>query len=370
MKVTNLILNVRYREHMALNIMILALLLFAGLPIAAIAQDGDQVPSVVDCSVPENMQVVRPDPEGEKTKVKMGFFLIDVKEIDDVEQTYRADIFFNSTWTDPRLSEESLGRSLENCIIKLDDIWSPSFADVNRNKGEKILPRHANVNKDGVVNYKQRYIGELSSDLDFTDFPFDRQVLHFVLAAYGPDAHHIEFENDMERSGSRSEFSIEGWNVELMDAKTTSEDLNLLAEGDVNKLTRIDFRMSAERDRKYYLLNVLTPLCLIVLMAWAVFWIPPTEIGPQVGLSTATVFTLIAYRFSLSYQLPKVSYFTRIDKFVLFSTILVFVALGTAIVTSKIASDGNEERAKVIEKWARYIYLGAFIIILITTLLI
>ena len=133
-------------------------------------------------------------------------------------------------------------------------------------------------------------------------------------------------------------------------------------------VARIDFRLSAERDKKYYLLNVIMPLCLIVLRAWAVFWIDPSAIGPQVGFSTATVFTLIAYRFSLSYQLPKVSYFTRVDKFVLFSTIIVFIALGTAIATSKIASDGNRSGAKVIKNWSRYIYLFLFALILIFTL--
>jgi hypothetical protein len=81
-----------------------------------------------------------------------------------------------------------------------------------------------------------------------------------------------------------------------------------------------------------------------------------------------TVFTLIAFRFSLGFRLPKVPYFTRMDKFVLFSTILVFAVLGAAVATSRIASDGNEELAKRIERWARVIYLIVFGIILVFTL--
>jgi len=105
-------------------------------------------------------------------------------------------------------------------------------------------------------------------------------------------------------------------------------------------------------------------------MAWAVFWIDPKHLGPQVGLSTATVFTLIAYRFSIGFSLPKVSYFTRMDNFVLFSTILVFIALGTAIATSKISSDGENALAKKIEKYMRVIYLVVFGCILVFTLLL
>ena len=109
-------------------------------------------------------------------------------------------------------------------------------------------------------------------------------------------------------------------------------------------------------------------LLMIVLMAWAVFWIDPSAIGPQIGLSTATIFTLIAFRFSLGFQLPKVSYFTRMDKFVFASTVLVFLALGAAIATSRLASQGNKELANRIEKWAKIIYLGIFAIIIIFTL--
>jgi len=365
---TNLSSNPGYLDRFTILKVLTALLLIFLMPLVSFAQTIDSAMDTLDCSVPKNTQAIRPGPEGEKTKVDMGFFLIDIKEIDDVEQTFTADIVFNASWNDPRLSEESLGRSLERCIIKLGDIWHPPFVDVNRSKGEKLLPKIVRVDSSGNINYKQRYIGELSSDLDFTNFPFDNQVLHFILAAYGPDAEQMVFEQDEESSGSRDHFSIEGWEIGLLDAVTSSEVIKSQGTGEVRNFARIDFRLSAQRDKKYYLLNVLTPLCLIVLMAWAVFWIPPTAIGPQIGLSTATVFTLIAYRFSLSYQLPKVSYFTRIDKFVLFSTILVFMALGAAIATSKIASDGNVELAKMIEKWARYVYLFLFAIILIFTL--
>lgn len=334
----------------------------------AVGQEDVSAPQVLDCPVPQNTQALRPGLDGEEIKVHVGFFVVDVKEIRDVEQTYKADVFFNLTWNDPRLSEKVLGSSLEKCVVKFEDIWHPAIIDVNRNKGEKLLPMVVNIDSAGNVNYKQRYIGELSSDLDFTDFPFDKQVLHFILAAYGPDTEDIVFVQDKDMSGSRDHYSIEGWKIGLMDAQTTREAVKTEGSDELRSFARIDFRLSAERDRKYYLLNVITPLCLIVLMAWAVFWIDPKSVGPQVGLSTATVFTLIAYRFSLSYQLPKVSYFTRIDKFVLFSTILVFIALGTAIATSKIASDGNEELARAVEKWARYIYLFAFLLIIIFTL--
>jgi hypothetical protein len=287
-----------------------------------------------------------------------------------LEQTFTADVWFNTTWNDPRLSEEALGKSLEKCIYKINEIWIPQVIVINRNGGEELLERLARVDPDGNVNIKQRYVGELTSDLDFSDFPFDTQVLHFIMAAVGSDRSDIVFEVDNETTGQRDSFSAEGWEIILVDAKSTSELLKTWGDVPIQNLKRMDFTLLADRNKAYYVWKVIAPLCLIVLMAWAVFWIDPKHLGPQVGLSTATVFTLIAYRFSIGFNLPKVAYFTRLDAFVFFSTLLVFIALGTAIATSKISADGKNDLAKKIEKYMRVIYLVAFVSIMMFTLLL
>jgi len=359
-----------YNLSASLLIGILALFIYVLFPCDLIAQPIEETTPTFDCSIPVTTKMLRPDPEGTNTLVKVGFFLIDVKEIDDVEQTYRADIFFNLTWNDPRLSKEALGKSLEYCVFNEKDIWNPTIIEVNRNQGEQLLDKVARVDAQGNVNMKQRYVGEFTSDLDFSDFPFDTQQLHFVMSAYGPDASDIVFEVDNDYTGSRDNFSLEGWSVELLDGVSTSEKVMTRGSETPRIFARIDFILSAERNKPYYIWKVITPLCLIVLMAWAVFWIDPKHLGPQIGLSTATVFTLIAYRFSIGFTLPKVSYFTRFDAFVFFSTLLVFIALGTAIATSKISADGKNNLAKKIEKYMRVIYLVVFVSIMVFTLLL
>jgi len=339
-------------------------------PTELIAQSSDESLTSSDCSIPFEAQNLKPGDPDTKTPVKIGFFVIDVKEIDDLEQTFTADVWFNETWNDPRLSEKALGRSLEKCVYREGEIWTPQIVVINRNGGEQLLARIARVDKDGNVNIIQRYVGDLTSDLDFSNFPFDTQELHFIMAAVGPDAEDIKFELDNDTTGQRDFFSTEGWSIKLVEGKSSNENIKTWGNAPIRTLHRMDFMLTAERDRGYYIWKVIVPLCLIVLMAWAVFWIDPKHLGPQVGLSTATVFTLIAYRFSIGFSLPKVSYFTRMDNFVLFSTILVFIALGTAIATSKISSDGENALAKKIEKYMRVIYLVVFGCILVFTLLL
>jgi len=211
----------------------------------------------LDCTIPLEAQHIRPGTEGTKIVVKVGFFVIDIKEIDDVEQTYTADIIFNITWNDPRLSEDALGKSIEDCVIDVDDIWNPPVIDVNRNKGEKLFDRLATVDAQGNVNLKQRYVGELTSDLDFSDFPFDTQEIYFVMVAHGPDAADIVFEVDNDYTGSRDHFSIEGWDVNLIGGVSTSEQIKTWGSLPTRNFARIDFTLLAERDKPYYLWKVI-----------------------------------------------------------------------------------------------------------------
>jgi len=110
------------------------------------------------------------------------------------------------------------------------------------------------------------------------------------------------------------------------------------------------------------------PLGLIVFMAWTVFWIDPKHLAPQIGVSTATVFTLIAFQLGLGRFLPRVSYLTRADKFLLGATGLVFLALGEAIMTSKLADSDREKLSRRIDLWSRWTYPALFALLLIFTL--
>ncbi len=358
-----LALNTCLRIKSDIKLFIFVLIL--AVPSLVSAQEEEKAEGSSDCSIPKNLRVGRPDPEGSPTIVKIGFYLIDIKDIKDVSQTYTADGFFNLSWKDPRLSKKSLGKSLKGCEVKLDQIWHPSMVPLNIINPGLSLHR-VTVDDNGNVRRQARYIGELSSDFDFKEFPFDKQILRFIFTAYGEDADVIKFEKDEERTGSRERFSVEGWEAEILEPEKIEE---YHAPSD-QYVSQIHFLISAERQKGYYLWKVLLPLFFIVMMAWAVFWIDPSAIGPQIGLSTATVFTLIAYRFSLGFTLPRISYFTRVDIFITYATILVFLALGTAIATSRIASQGNKKLAVRIEKWAKVIYLSLFAIIIGLTFLL
>ena len=313
------------------------------------------------CNVPSDIRAKRPNEDGPPVKIQVGFNVLDLIKINDFEQTFTIDILYKFYWTDSRLSERVLGKSLEDCVINKNKIWFPKILDINLKSGEEQLEEVVHIDTDGNILYVQRLIGTFYNDLDYRNFPFDSQILNLIFASYDYGPTDVEFQINQKEYKLNDNLDLEGWTgIKIIDPLIES----VYIQDEDRHVSKIELKLQVTRDKQYYIWKMILPLCLIVLMAWAVFWIPPSAIGPQIGLSTATVFTLIAYRFSIGFQLPKISYFTKLDIFVFLSTILVFLALGTAISTSNLASKGEENNAVKIEKYARIIYLILFLIII------
>jgi cadmium resistance protein CadD (predicted permease) len=71
--------------------------------------------------------------------------------------------------------------------------------------------------------------------------------------------------------------------------------------------------------------------------------------------------TLIAYRFLLGQDLPKVPYLTRLDLFLIGSTVLVFAALVEVAVTTRLHSEQQPERAARIDRHSRWVFPLAYL---------
>jgi hypothetical protein len=303
----------------------------------------------------------RPDPEGVPTKVYIGLYLLDLISIDDVNQSFTADIFAMVRWNDPRLAIKDPSESPILRNFDLEEIWHPMTYIINQRRISRQLDDIFRVDPAGNVQYIQRFLGDFSSPLDFKDFPFDKQrlALQVVSFRYGPEE--VEFVLDQKRTGRRGQLSLVGWFIGQGQSEVTTEYLQVQDR----HLARVDFVLDVKRQRPFYIIKALIPLILIIFMAWSVFFIDPSVIGPQIGIPTSSVFALILFNHRMSSLLPRVSYLTRIDRFILFSIILVFITLGESVITATLAQKEKKELALKIDHWARYLYLLLFAAVLV-----
>lgn len=337
-----------------------ALIILLGLLLLSIAAVEAESPK--GCEVPAGLSLTRPDPEGVPTQVTVGVYLIDLRKLDDTEQAFDADFILLLQWRDDRLRGSETRPSLAGCSVEPGEIWNPSVVILNDRSLVGKLEAPLRVEEGGAVRYTQRYQGELTTPLDLREFPFDSQELRLELVAARYTPEEVEFVPNPEVGGRSEKLTIADWSV-VGSGGVDLEPFFLVHQR--RHIPRILYRLEVRRNRGFFVIKVLIPLALIVCMSWAVFWINPGYLPPQVGVSTSAVLTLIAFQFSLGYLLPRVSYLTRADRFVMGSAVLVFLAFGEALLTASLADRDQAELARRIDAKSRWLFPLGFLVVLV-----
>ncbi len=305
---------------------------------------------------PEPDLTGRPSPGAGPTEVKVRVAVIDLDDINGASQSFTANVAFSARWSDPRLSHDGA----EAKTVPLSKIWHPRLQIVNRQRLQSTFPDEVRISPEGEVTYTQRVWGNFSQPLVLNDFPFDHQLLRIDLVAAGYRDHQVVLTDDpgdpsvVGDSLSISDWTVAGW-------EGSSKSL-ALTKGSP-KLPAFRFSVEVQRNYGYYLVNVIIPLVMIIFMSWVVFWIKPGNSGPRISVSVTAMLTLVAYRFAVGASLPKISYLTRMDWFILGSSLLVFVALLEVVITSRLVDNDRAETARTINRWMRRCAPVAFALI-------
>jgi hypothetical protein len=303
----------------------------------------------------------RPGRDEGPTKVEVEVFLLDVDEVDGASRSFEANLYYELRWNDPRLAHEDLSVRTQ----PLFDIWHPRILPVNQQRVWKSFPDVVEIAPSGDVIYRQRVWGSFSQPLVLRDFPFDRQVFEIHLAAAGYTPEQVALVVDPE-SRISERFSLPDWNI--VEWKVVSRSAQAAPGG--KAIAVVTFSFEATRRAGYFIGKVIVPLLLIVAMSWVVFWIDPRESGTQISVAVTAMLTLIAYRFAVGTQLPKVEYMTRLDLFILGSSILVFASLIQVVVTASFAKSHRLSRAREIDLWCRWLFPLVFGLIALETLVL
>jgi hypothetical protein len=300
--------------------------------------------------------IERPNAAAGPTQVSVGIWIVDINSIDSAQQSFMADVAIVLQWKDPRLAHTGGGIA----HYPLDQIWDPRVVIANEtNSVERRLVDSAEVEADGTVTYRQRYVGSFTQPLLLRSFPFDKQTFHVRFAAvrYGPNDVVFVPNKKWVDAGLRQgggiapEITLPDWTIEKWEIRPTVYTFapGLESSGYV-------FEFTALRNVRHYILKVILPLVLIVMMSWAVFWIDPNTSNSQINIAVTSMLTLIAYRFAVDSQLPRLPYMTRLDAFILTSTLLVFFSLIEVLVTTILDHNKQSDRAKKIDRCCRVIF--------------
>ncbi len=313
---------------------------------------GAEMPAVID----------RPGAEDGPTQVSIGIWIVDIASIDSAQQNFTAEAAIVLRWKDPRLVHAGSG------IVRypLEQVWHPRMVIVNETSSvTRKFPDMVEVESNGTVNYRQRYAGAFTQPLRLRSFPFDRQTFHLQLVAVRYRTNEVTFvpdqdwiDNGLKRAGGIApSITLPDWTIERWETKPQTYALSPGFE-----YSGYAFEFTASRNVEHYLLKVILPLVLIVMMSWSVFWTEPTNSNTQFSVAVTSMLTLIAYRYAVDSQLPRLPYMTRLDVFFLVSTLLVFFSLIEVLVTTIFDNNRQTARAKRLDRYCRVIFPAVFLL--------
>mgnify|MGYP001820692563 FL=1 len=304
----------------------------------------------------------RPNAGGEADEITVRFGLLDIPEINDREQVFMADIFFHIEWRDSRLAVDDPGVGLRTFAI--DEIWHPRLTIVNNRGVDFLLPWVATVDGEGNVIVRQRLSGPLGVDLDLRAFPYDTQRLRIDVVSYQYTPEEIRFTEDSEVVANLDQRNDDAWAYELLEPESYEYRLSDGGRGAAGLI----FTVVAEREASYYLITLGLPMTLILFLAWMTHWLPVDVVPARMGTASATVFSLIAFGVSFRLTLPKIAYLTAADRFVLYSTSLVFVSLAVIVLTIRWANNDRIEDAERLASRARLAFPFLYGVIVLLTI--
>lgn len=317
---------------------------------------------LVDTAKPE---LQRPSAWGEPTEVRIAIYLIDVDAVDSANQNFSASVYYEARWKIPTLQHQGPGPR----VAPTTSVWTPRLTILNQQQIWNAFPSYVEIYPDGEVVYRQKSWGWFSQALDLHEFPLDQQTLTIHIVAAGLLQTDVSMIPLIQRKGGGSgiaeKFSLPDFEVKAWNAESRAYFPYQSQAGSAGFIMEVRL----ERLPSFYIWKLILPLCFIVAMSWVPRWIDPKEIGANLGISATSFLTLVAYLFATNVFLPRVAYFTRIDLFILLSTLMVFVGLAHTVMTTWLYGINSGALAKRINFWSRAIYPLALVSILVVAFL-
>ena len=345
----------------------LTLALVIGVTLAVLLSAGGS--QAADAPAPLASEAARPGAKDGPTRVSMGIWVADITQIDSAAQTFSANLGVLLSWRDPRLVSSEAGIRRYN----IQDIWHPNWLVANAASApQHSFPEIAEVAADGRVRYRQRLIGTFVQPLDLRRFPFDHATfrIHFVMVGQKPSD--IQFvpnealvaEGAPTASGIAAKVTMQDW--QIIDSTALVLPYPVVPGLD---FAGYAFEFRARRLVQHYLVKVITPLLLIVIMSWTAFWMHPSLGSTQISIAVTSMLTLIAYRFAVGIDVPKLPYLTDLDAFILISSVLVLFTLIESIATTALTANARSDLSVKVDHYSRLLFPLAYALVIVAILL-
>jgi hypothetical protein len=302
-------------------------------------------------------------PPGERpVQVQAGVFLLNLSGVGERSESFDADLYLSLRWRDPRLAftGSEPRRFLEDAAAaRLGEIWWPQLEFVNTAQ-PAITNRVLEIAPDGAVYYRLGLSSRFRAHFDLRRFPFDRQTLAVRIQSFFWTADQMVFVPETARIGFNPDSTVDALRVTQVDAVV---DRDQLAGWELD-FADLFVRIGVERQPAFYVWTVFVPVTLIFLISCAGFAVPMRSFQDRLAISLTALLASVATQFAISFDLPRISYLTVIDRIFVVTYACIAIGVGVSTLEATLFRDDRSRVARI-DRWA-----GAGLPVLFLTLLV
>jgi hypothetical protein len=265
--------------------------------------------------------------------VKVDYFLLDVTSVNGADETFGASLYFDLRWKDSRVAFDAKKFGADRvlytdakAIEQLDEMWCPEVTTSNLAGDPQVTATSLTIYADGQVEYEVRLSGNFNSPMELSRFPFDQQKLSVELESFVWNADEVQLIAVQNPKHVNQDLQINGWRLDPVNPVTSKVDNERYVTGD--GYSRFTSTISLHRNPWFYIWSILFPLVLVTFFAVLCFFWDQETLTERVAQVLTCLLTVTAQSLAVSGDLPKISYFTRIDwAFLLTYVVLLIVAV-------------------------------------------
>jgi hypothetical protein len=309
-----------------------------------------------------------PTPPSSPTVVKVGIFLADIVDLDEVEETFQAEFVILAEWKDPRLAFDP---AVEGTQIKLfqgqfqfNEVfsgWWPQLLILNEVGSGDVNAITIKVYPDGRVEFSEQRNVTLETPMKLQSFPFDVQTLEAKMVPFGNSSGEVILQVDERTLGITEEHAKNDEGINIAQWRLLKLDVvaGLLEHGfygEERQLSMILLSITMERQSANIVWKVILPLIILVLLMWAVFWMDVDDLSERLNIAFIGILTIVAYQFLIDGSMPRISYFTFTDTLLLYSFLVMCLSVFQSLILYSMCKAGHKPAAEKLDRFARWMF--------------
>jgi len=316
-----------------------------------------------------NLHQRPPTVEGEPLLIQASINLRNILEVREKEQLVSLETTLRLYWKDTRLrpdanyleSIDSFGEYVTLNPSKADIIWMPDvFIDqvkAIRMPTYYTRPASIRVYNDSIIRYSSRFNFDVACNMEFHRFPVDEQYCQIKFESFGFTNKQIQMawlnasNSNVNANISLAQFD---YKITLMDSYST-DYYDISYPGLIMKL-------HLTRQLTYHVVQTYIPSTVFVIVAWLSLFVPAESVPGRVGMGMTTLLTLTAMFSSVRQNVPRVSYVSLLDIWMLSCMIFVFSCILEFIVVTVHLRSGKKALGERIERVAKLVIPLAFLV--------